>query len=64
MVKLAGCPPSDSFKDWLSFVFWIPQTSKLLYAVHALKGSSSFLRVLNGEGWFAVGLVVPRCSSF
>ena len=34
---MAGCLPSDSLKDWLSFVVWIPQTSKFLYAVHALR---------------------------
>ena len=63
MVKTAGCPPSDSFKDWLSFVFWIPQTSKFLYAVHALKGSSIFLHYQTGRAgslwdWLSPGVPV------
>ena len=33
------------------------------YAVHALKDNLVFT-LLNGEGWFTVGLVVPMCSSF
>ena len=32
---MAGCLPSDSLKDRLSFVFRIPQTSDFTYAVHA-----------------------------
>ena len=49
------------FKDWLSFVFRIPQTSDFTYAVHALR-VVFFFALLNGEGWYTVGLVVPRCS--
>ena len=63
MVKLAGCPPSDSFKDWLSFVFRIPQTSKLLYAVHALKGSSVFYFTKRG-GLVRCGTGCPQVFQF
>ena len=63
MVKLAGCPPSDSFKDWLSFVFRIPQTSKLLYAVHALKGSSVFYFTKRG-GLVHCGTGCPQVFQF
>ena len=39
----------DSRKDWLSLVSRIPQTSKSLYAVHALKGSSFFYFTKRGD---------------
>ena len=63
MVKTAGCPPSDSFKDWLSFVFWIPQTSKFLYAVHALEGSSIFYITKRG-GLVHCGTGCPQVFQF
>ena len=59
MDRFAGCLPAsdatDSFKDWLSLVSRIPQTSKLLYAVHALKGSSFFYFTKRG--------VLDRCGT-
>ena len=36
-VEMAGCLPPDSFKDWLSFVFWIPLTSDFTYATTAFE---------------------------
>ena len=59
-----GWLPSFGFLQGLVVLCLLDSSDLKLHLRRACLESSVFFALLNGEGWFTVGLVVPRCSRF